>query len=119
MVPASPSRFVEELGDTVDRVSSGWKTSMGVAPGLSKREKRELTSLAQRSYLKKGLEARRQSLESAEDQDYKLGDKVRHKTFGEGTIVNIEEGEDLTLLISFEGKGLKKLRASMAPLEKI
>lgn len=119
LVPASPSRFVEELGDTVDRVSSGWKTSMGVAPGLSKREKRELTSLAQRSYLKKGLEARRQSLESAEDQDYKLGDKVRHKTFGEGTIVNIEEGEDLTLLISFEGKGLKKLRASMAPLEKI
>lgn len=45
------------------------------------------------------------------------GDSVQHKTFGKGVIIQIKNDE---LTIAFEeGNGIKKLLASMAPLEKL
>lgn len=44
------------------------------------------------------------------------GDKVRHKLFGSGTVVDIE-GENVT--IYFKGKGSKKLNLAFAPIEKL
>ena len=44
------------------------------------------------------------------------GDGVRHKIFGEGTVVELN-GDAAT--IYFKGKGTKKLNISFAPLEKI
>jgi DNA helicase-2/ATP-dependent DNA helicase PcrA len=44
------------------------------------------------------------------------GDAVRHKVFGQGTVVEIE-GNNVTVF--FKGKGAKKLDVSFAPLEKL
>lgn len=46
---------------------------------------------------------------------FNIGDKVIHKMWGEGTVVTLV-GDDIT--IAFPSKGLKKLKASIAPLTK-
>ncbi|MDO5755799.1 MAG: 3'-5' exonuclease [Tissierellia bacterium] len=55
-----------------------------------------------------------------ESSGFQLGEKVKHKKFGVGTIVQVtpkENGDEVT--ISFENKGIKKLNAGIAPLERI
>ena len=48
---------------------------------------------------------------------YQVGDKVRHKTFGEGTVVKID---DDTVHIRFTRLGsVKKLLRDYAPIEKM
>ncbi len=48
--------------------------------------------------------------------DLQEGDGVRHKLFGEGTVVEMD-GENAT--IYFKGRGPKKLNIAFAPLEKL
>jgi DNA helicase-2/ATP-dependent DNA helicase PcrA len=48
--------------------------------------------------------------------DVELGDGVKHKVFGEGTIVELD-GDNA--VIYFKGKGSKKLNLSFAPIEKL
>lgn len=48
------------------------------------------------------------------------GDKVMHKAWGVGTVVQIKgEGNSKSVLIAFENKGLKNLILEYAPIEKI
>jgi len=52
-------------------------------------------------------------------QDWRPGDKVYHRVWGQGTIVSCESSAgDLILTVAFPGHGVKKLLASMAPLER-
>lgn len=52
--------------------------------------------------------------------DVKAGDRVRHATFGEGTVVSTApSGNDTLVTVAFEGQGIKKLLASFAPLQKL
>lgn len=49
------------------------------------------------------------------DTGYKLGQRVRHPKFGEGTIVNLEgSGEHSRLQVAFQGQGIKWLVAAYA-----
>lgn len=54
----------------------------------------------------------------AELDNLKDGDKVRHKTFGEGVVLNVKGGI-ATIAFSNPKIGVKKLALSIAPLEKI
>ena len=55
-----------------------------------------------------------------EDSGYKLGQRVRHAKFGEGTIVNMEgSGEHSRLQVAFQGQGIKWLVAAYARLETV
>ncbi len=48
------------------------------------------------------------------------GDRVRHKVFGEGTVVSCTRaGGDTVVTVAFPNQGVKKLLASVAPLEKV
>lgn len=51
-----------------------------------------------------------------DDMELEIGDRVRHKVFGEGHVVAIDGS---TVSISFAGRGLKKLNVEFAPLERI
>ena len=52
--------------------------------------------------------------------DWRPGDKVYHRAWGQGTIVSCESSAgDLILTVAFPGQGVKKLLASMAPLERV
>ena len=54
------------------------------------------------------------------DTGYKLGQRVRHAKFGEGTIVNLEgSGEHSRLQVAFQGQGIKWLVAAYARLETV
>ena len=58
--------------------------------------------------------------QSETKKDIRVGSKVRHKKWGEGMVVSLKEkGKDTEVVVSFEGKGLKKLLLSFAPLEVI
>jgi len=49
---------------------------------------------------------------------YRVGMRVRHARWGEGTVVSVEEaGGDQILMVAFDGGTTKPLLASMAPLE--
>jgi DNA helicase-2/ATP-dependent DNA helicase PcrA len=51
---------------------------------------------------------------------YKTGERVLHKRFGRGTVVNItKDGDDTILEIDFEGKGKRSLMEAYANLEKM
>ncbi|MGI8490811.1 DNA helicase II [Pectobacterium sp. S5] len=54
------------------------------------------------------------------DSGYKLGQRVRHAKFGEGTIVNLEgSGDHARLQVAFPGQGIKWLVAAYARLETV
>lgn len=56
----------------------------------------------------------------ADTLDWDVGDKVKHKKWGVGTVVKISgEAQDLQLDIAFPGIGIKPLLATFAPIEKI
>ncbi len=51
---------------------------------------------------------------------FKIGDRVMHKTFGEGMIINSKKmGNDSLLEIAFDTCGTKKVMAKFAKIEKI
>ena len=50
---------------------------------------------------------------------FKPGDKVRHASFGDGTVVQVQQrGDDWDVVVAFRGRGIKTLAASFARLEK-
>lgn len=56
----------------------------------------------------------------SEDQSWKMGQKVFHAKFGQGTIINVEGGGDQTRLqIAFVANGIKWLIAKMANLDRL
>jgi len=51
---------------------------------------------------------------------FKIGDRVHHRTFGEGTVVSIKmQDNDEEVTVAFPGKGIKRLLTSLAPLKKL
>lgn len=61
----------------------------------------------------------RPAVPAAEPFTLKTGDRVYHKTFGEGSILKIEPmGGDHLLTIHFDKVGAKRLMATFARLEK-
>jgi DNA helicase-2/ATP-dependent DNA helicase PcrA len=50
------------------------------------------------------------------DTEHAIGDRIKHAEYGEGTILQIA-GD--VLVVAFSGKGVKKIVASVAPIEKI
>ena len=52
--------------------------------------------------------------------ELKPGDKVLHKMFGEGMVINcVVANGDVQATVSFENAGIKKLLLGMAPLQKL
>jgi DNA helicase-2/ATP-dependent DNA helicase PcrA len=51
---------------------------------------------------------------------FEIGDRVRHRLFGEGIVVESKVmGDDEEVTVAFKGKGVKRLLASFAKLEKL
>lgn len=52
--------------------------------------------------------------------NFASGEKVRHAKFGVGTVISVQpSGSDAILTVAFPGEGIKRLMASMAPLERV
>ncbi len=51
---------------------------------------------------------------------FETGDRVRHRIFGEGIVIEGKiTGADEEVTVAFEEKGIKRLLASFAKLEKL
>ncbi len=60
------------------------------------------------------------NISSKSSFDYKAGDRIKHKKFGEGLVVGATKmGNDMLLEIAFDSVGTKKLMAKVAPLTKL
>jgi len=118
--PTLPSRFLEEIPDhLIDRIEP-------VAQPRWQNSGYELRNPYGRRY----PQARERAAEAAprafayeeEDQSasggIRLGMRVRHKQFGVGTVVGVEDqGDDLKVTVRFAAAGVKKLLARYANLE--
>ena len=103
------SDLVQDLGATAGSLS---QTGGEVSPRLGGRK----TSGQQAS----GRTKQSVGATGAEKEDWEVGDKVHHKKWGQGTIIEIKgSGSDLQLNIAFPDEGIKSLLASFAPIEKI
>jgi DNA helicase-2/ATP-dependent DNA helicase PcrA len=50
---------------------------------------------------------------------FSTGEKVKHTSFGEGTVIQVQQrGEDWDVTVAFKGLGIKTLAASFANLQK-
>lgn len=96
-----PSRFLKEIPE--DYIRDVDKTS------------------AQTNRSKPLLKPRRLHQPTASPGDWQVGDRVRHRTFGQGTVVKVSgDGDDVELDIAFSApKGVKRFLARFAPIEKV
>ncbi|NLC03439.1 MAG: DNA helicase PcrA [Tissierellia bacterium] len=108
---AFPSKFIMEMGDAIEqKIERKVRTEV--------RQKPEEESFKIWDYTVSKSTKAKPEIRDNKDLDVKLGDKVRHKKWGEGMVVQVKELEgDKDLTISFDGKGIKTLRLSIAPIE--
>ncbi len=129
-----PSDLVHELGDSrrhAGRASarSGWGGYLGYGDDGDRRERRptvvddewtqhreRVVDAALRASQRAGLDASTGSL----GLRLRIGDDVRHASFGEGVIVHIEgEGDNAVAKIRFRDAGEKNLLLSWSKLERL
>ncbi|NLN04902.1 MAG: UvrD-helicase domain-containing protein [Clostridiaceae bacterium] len=66
------------------------------------------------------VKALNQKTETVSANDFKVGDRVKHKKFGNGTIVKMEGSGDKTIVeIQFDSTGMKRLMLAYAKLSHI
>ena len=82
----APSRFLDEIPDELINIDSKSTSSVSIEKTFA----------------------------SSNNSEYKAGMKVKHKSFGTGTIIENSSG---ILTIAFDGQGIKKLMADVAPIE--
>jgi len=106
-----PSRFIEEMGEAIEKKQNKntREQLVSVKDFTTKRER-----FAPRPFV---IQAQPKP-QGDVNLDVNVGDKVKHKKFGIGTIVQIKPRDnDKEVVISFEGEGLKRLLLSIAPIE--
>ena len=129
--PALPSRFLSEMGDAIrmpeNRYSRRPETGESSRIGTQVTERRFNSASA---FFTAPI-ARKQPGETRIDAGTKpeppkkvlsfsgkVGDRVRHKVFGEGVITSLDgSGASMIVQIRFDNGSVKKLAAGFAPLE--
>ncbi len=111
-----PSRFLEEIADeykepAVSRRASKTRT----ASSYGDRSKSHYSS-GQSSMFKNSSSRSAPAPQSG----FIVGERVRHRKFGEGMIISMKPmGNDIYLEVAFDSVGTKKLMANLAGLKKI
>lgn len=128
-----PSRFLEEVPKELCNVKGGHSggfpgsvqfRSGGISGGRQfggiKSDHTVSSPFAPRSGESSPFVKKPNKTGTGEKVKYGIGDRVKHKTFGEGMIISASSmGNDTLLEIAFDTKGTKKLMANFARLEKL
>ncbi|WP_434564608.1 DNA helicase PcrA [Enterococcus faecium] len=106
-----PSRFVEEIDQELLEIE-GMRPTPKKTPVFAKKT----------AYSYKQPETAvvpSKSATGGESNNWKPGDKVKHKKWGLGTVVRVSgTSKDLELDVAFPSQGVKRLLAAFAPIEK-
>ncbi|HBY90505.1 MAG TPA: DNA helicase PcrA [Aerococcaceae bacterium] len=121
----APSRFVSEIDQSlIEHVGQSFQTV--IRSQNTRQQGRKRSSQSARNVLlsqrPKGgsTGALKKKVTKNTDTNYTVGDKVDHRTWGVGTVVNVKgSGSDALLSIAFESQGIKELLASFAPISKV
>ena len=121
----APSRFVSEIDQSlIEHVGQSFQTV--IRSQNTRQQGRKRSSQAARNVLlsqrPKGgsTGALKKKVTKNTDTNYTVGDKVDHRTWGVGTVVNVKgSGSDALLSIAFDSQGIKELLASFAPISKV
>jgi len=107
-----PSRFISEMGDTIIRAGNeGYREKLIEIKDYTKKSENVFDI---NSFIKNKPSA----LKTNSNLEINVGDKIRHKKFGIGTVVQIKDRDsDKEIVVSFEDEGLKRLLLSIAPIE--
>lgn len=118
LTPAKRSRFINEMGDTIEIIEDKSRELLEIRDynegnKSSVNRKTKFFGIEKRTEANKGLN-------QATDKNISVGDKVKHKIFGKGMVVQKKEKNgDYEVVISFDKKGLKRLMLSVAPIKLI
>jgi DNA helicase-2/ATP-dependent DNA helicase PcrA len=121
----APSRFLANLdqdliSDGRDRPSRRRKPSLRASRVASGSRQRQRPVISHYESAGGAAPSRKRSRSQPVQEVFILGDRVQHPIFGEGVIVSVvQRGADQELTVAFEEKGLKKLMAGFARLEKV
>ena len=114
------SRFVEEIPDEfldvdpVSRTVAYEKKDAKIKPDFDIPVRKKPVQLPS------DFKPREFKVVRASSLDYNVGDRVRHKKFGEGTVADIKDGaKDYEVTVDFDSAGTRRLFASFAKLEKL
>ncbi|WP_369819359.1 3'-5' exonuclease [Tissierella sp. P1] len=106
-----PSRFIEEMGDAIEK-----KEKKNIKEQLV--SVKDFTANREKAAPRPFIIQAQPKPQGDKNLNVSVGDKVKHKKFGIGTIVQIKDRDnDKELVISFDGEGLKRLLLSIAPIE--
>jgi DNA helicase II / ATP-dependent DNA helicase PcrA len=121
-----PSRFLDEIPDGLveaieqRRASRGGRTYGGGGGGWRDGGESSRREEARERMVDAALRPAGPSRSGAEELGLKVGDDVRHGTFGEGVILHIEgTGDKTEAVIRFPDVGEKRLLLSWSPLTKL
>lgn len=133
-----PSRFLKEMGESLERQVAPAQPQTSLFPGSLAPSG---TERARRYEMERGFNrpspparqpepdfsqngparsapANFPTPSSTPPAAFTIGDRVRHKTIGLGVIVGIDPAAD-TVRVAFEGQGVKKFQLGIAPIVKV
>ncbi len=109
------SRFVNEIPDEFIQTNAKKRKSNDLRTGSFERKQNKNTENYYNEVYRKSIEIKKTS-----KLNYDVGDRVRHISFGEGTVIDIEDGaKDYKVSVDFDKFGVKKMFAGFAKLDKI
>lgn len=107
-----PSLFIKEMGDAIEKK----QVERQVRTEVRQKPEEELFKVW--DYTAPKASKPRPKMVDNSSLNITLGDRVRHKKWGEGMVVQVKDKEgDKELSISFDGQGIKRLLQSIAPIE--
>lgn len=118
LTPAKRSRFIHEMGETIEIIEDKSRELLEIRD-YNEGNKSSVNRKTKFFGIEKKTEAGK-GLNQATDKNISVGDKVKHKVFGKGMVVQKKEKNgDYEVVISFDKKGLKRLMLSVAPIKLI
>ncbi len=121
--PSDPSRFLADIPAQLVKKSRevGDRSAASQIPMFTGRSAYGLVPKG-RAAANWGAGAKKNTtpLKPSPNARFSAGTKVRHSVFGDGIVVSSEvKGDDEEVTVAFAGKGVKKLLATFAKLEKV
>lgn len=108
------SRFVTEIPSEFVQSNTKSRTRKDFIVGSYEKKSNNSENYYNEVY-RKSIEIKKTS-----KLNYEVGDRVRHISFGEGRVIDIEDGaKDYKVSVDFDKFGVKKMFAGFAKLEKI
>jgi DNA helicase-2/ATP-dependent DNA helicase PcrA len=115
-----PSRFLRDVPQPLirgrERRPVTRQESLGLAAGRFHAKARPSFSPSRPAPMSRST---REKPARATVQQFQTGDEVNHQIFGQGVVIESKlVGDDEQVTVAFSGVGLKRLMASMAPMDK-